>query len=82
MNLDIPTEILKGIQVSDLAGHGIGPLLPIQRPGNTVETGIELVARIIAAYDIIQNTSGIFVRVRQNLVRQYHVCNEVGVRQF
>ena len=42
-------------------------------PGNTVETGIELVVRIVAAYDIIQNTSGIFVRVRQNLVRRCHV---------
>ena len=29
---------------------------------------IMVVARIVAAYDIIQNTSGIFVRVRQNLV--------------
>ena len=35
-----------------------------------VETDMELVTRIVAAYDIIQNTSGIFVRVRQNLVRQ------------
>ena len=34
-----------------------------------VETDIELVARIVAAYDTIQNTSGIIVRVRQNLVR-------------
>ena len=66
----------------DLAGHGIGPPLPIQRPGNTVETGIELVARIVAAYDIIQNTSGIFVRVQQNLVGRCHACIEVGGRQF
>ena len=73
---------MKGIQVSDLADHGIGPPLPIQRPGNTVETGIELVARIVAAYDFIQTTSGIFVRVRQNLVRRCHVCIEVGGRQF
>ena len=48
----------------DLAGHGIGPPLPIQRPGNTVETGIELVASIVAAYDVIEHTSGIFVRMR------------------
>ena len=47
-----------------------------------VETGIELVTRIVAAYDIIQTTSGIFVRVRQNLVRRCHVCIEVGGRQF
>ena len=43
-----------------------------------VETDIELIARIVAAYDIIQNTSGIFVRVRQDLVRRCHVCIEVG----
>ena len=60
VNLDIPIEIVRGFKSGDLAGHGIGPPLPIQRRGNTVETGIELVARIIAAYDIIQNTSGIF----------------------
>ena len=38
-----------------------------------VETDMELVASIVAAYDIIQNTS-----VRQNLVRRYDVCIEVG----
>ena len=65
------------------SGHGIGPPLPIQRPENTVEMGIELVARIVAAYDIIQNTSGIFVRVWQNLlISQFHACIEVGGRQF
>ena len=48
----------------------------------TFETDIELVARIIAAYDIIQNTSGIFVRVRQNLLSRCHFCIEVGGRQF
>ena len=47
-----------------------------------VQTDIELVARIVAANDIIKNTSGIFVRVRQNLVRRCHVCIEVGGRQF
>ena len=31
---------------------------------------------------VIQNTSGIFVRVRQNLARRCHVCIEVGGRQF
>ena len=41
-----------------------------------VETDMELVTRIIvAAYGIIQNISGIFVRVR-------HFCIEVGGRQF
>ena len=34
-----------------------------------VETDMELVTIIVVAYDIIQNTSSIFVRVRQNLVR-------------
>ena len=64
MNLDILIEIMKGIfRSGDLAGHEIGPPLPIKLPGNTVETGIELVARIVAAYVVIQNTSGIFVRV-------------------
>ena len=47
-----------------------------------VETDMELVTRIVAAYDIIQNTSGIFVRLRQNLVRRCHVCIEVGGHQF
>ena len=47
-----------------------------------VETDMELVARIVAVYDIIQNTSGIFVRVQQNLVSRCHVCVEVGGRQF
>ena len=42
---------------------------------------IELVARIVPAYDIIQNISGIFVRVRQDLVCRCHVCIEVGGRQ-
>ena len=47
-----------------------------------VETDVELVTRILVAYVVIQNTSGIFVRVRQNLVRQCHFCIEVGGRQF
>ena len=47
-----------------------------------VETDMELVTRIIAPYDIIQNTSGLFVRVRQNLVRRFKFCVEVGGRQF
>ena len=47
-----------------------------------IEMDMELVTRIAAAYDDIQNTSGIFVRVRQNLVRRCHVCIEVGGRQF
>ena len=44
--------------------------------------GIELVARIVAAYDIIQNISGIFVRVLQNIERRCHFCIEIGSRQF
>ena len=47
-----------------------------------VETNMELVARIVSPYDFIQNTSGIFVRVRQNLVRRCHACIEIGGRQF
>ena len=47
-----------------------------------VETDMELVARIVAACDIIQIIPGIFVRVRQNLVRRCHACIEVGGRQF
>ena len=47
-----------------------------------VKTAIELLIRIVAAYDIIQNTPGIFVRVQQNLVRRCHACIEVGGRQF
>ena len=47
-----------------------------------VETDLELVARIVAACDIIRNIPVIFVRVRQNLVRRCHACIEVGGRQF
>ena len=49
-----------------------------------VETNMELFTRIVAAYYyiIIQNTSGIFVKVRQNLERRRHFCIEVGGRQF
>ena len=47
-----------------------------------VEMDMELVTRIVAGYDIIQNTSGTFVRVRQNLVRRFNFCIEVGGRQF
>ena len=46
-----------------------------------VETDMELVTRIVAAYDI-QKTSGIFVRVRQTLVGRCHFCIEVGGLQF
>ena len=47
-----------------------------------VETDMDLVARIVAACDIIQNTQGILVRARKNLVRRCHACIEVGGRQF
>ena len=43
---------------------------------------MEFVVRNVAACDIIQNIPGIFVRVRQNLVRRCHACIEVGGRQF
>ena len=46
-----------------------------------VETDMELVTRIVAANDIIQNTSGIFVKVQQNLVRRSFWI-EVGGCQF
>ena len=82
VNLDIPVEIMKGIQVKWPRRPWNRASPSFQRPGNTVEMGIELVARIVAAYDIIQNTSGIFVRVRQKLVRRCHVCIEVSGLQF
>ena len=47
-----------------------------------VEMGMDLVARIVAASDIIQNTPGILVRVRYNLVRRCYACIEVGGCQF
>ena len=47
-----------------------------------VETDMDLVAWIVSACDIIQNTQGIFVRVLQNLVCQCHACIEDGGRQF
>ena len=47
-----------------------------------VETDTELVTRIVPAYDIIKKTSGIFVRVWQNLVCRRHACIEVDGRQF
>ena len=46
------------------------------------ETDMELVARIVASCDIIKNLPGTFVRARQNLVRRYHACIEVGDCQF
>ena len=48
----------------------------------SVELDMDLVARIAAACDIIQNTPGIFIRVRQNLLRRCYACIEVGGRQF
>ena len=42
---------------------------------------MELVARIVAACDI-QNIPGLFVRVRQNLVRRCHARIEVGDHEF
>ena len=50
----------------------------------SVETDMEIVARIVGltACNFIQNTTEIFVKVRQNLVRRYHACIEVGGRQF
>ena len=47
-----------------------------------IQTDMELDAIIVAACDIIQNTSGIFVRLRKNLVRRCQFCTEVGGRQF
>ena len=47
-----------------------------------VEMDMELVTRIVAAYDIIRNTTRIFVSVQQNLIRRCHFCIEVGGRQF
>ena len=48
-----------------------------------VETDMELVTRIVAAYDINKKkTSGIFVRVRQNIERRCHFCIEVVGRQL
>ena len=47
-----------------------------------VERDMELVTRIVAVYNITQNTSGIFVSEQQNLVRRCHFCIEVGGRQF
>ncbi|PSN32148.1 hypothetical protein C0J52_23854, partial [Blattella germanica] len=47
-----------------------------------VETDMELIARVVAACDVIRNTPGIFVRVRQNLVRRCQACIEVGGRPF
>ena len=43
-----------------------------------VKTDMELLARIVADYDIIHNSTGIFVRLQQNLVRRCHFCIEVG----
>ena len=47
-----------------------------------VEMDMELVTRVVAAYGIIQITLGIFVGMRENLVRRCHACIEVGGRQF
>jgi len=42
----------------------------------------DLAAGILAACGSIQNTPGVFERVRQNVVRHYNACNEVGCRHF
>nr|CAD7259290.1 unnamed protein product [Timema shepardi] len=47
-----------------------------------VDTGLELVARIVVTCDMIRNTHGLFERVRQNLVCRCHACIGVGGRHF
>ena len=47
-----------------------------------VQTEMELISRIVAACDVIQNTPGLFISVRQNLVRRWHSCIEIGGRLF
>ena len=47
-----------------------------------VETAEDLAARILAACETVQNTSGIFERVRQKKVRRCSACSEDGGRPF
>ena len=42
----------------------------------SVETDMDFVVKIVTACDIIQNTQGIFVRMRQNLIHRCHTCIE------
>jgi len=47
-----------------------------------VETVEELTAKIFEACELVQNTPGIFERVRQNMVRRCNACIEVEGRHF
>jgi hypothetical protein len=47
-----------------------------------METQEELIARILAAYLVVQQTPGIFERVRQNFLPRCTTCIEVGGRHF
>ncbi|PSN51231.1 hypothetical protein C0J52_10542, partial [Blattella germanica] len=47
-----------------------------------VESVNELTERMFATFDIIRENREIFQRIRQNMVRRYTLCNEVGGRHF
>jgi hypothetical protein len=47
-----------------------------------VERQDDLLPRIQAACDNIQQTPGIFERVRKSMARRCRLCNEVGGRHF
>lgn len=47
-----------------------------------VDTDMELIARIVAACNVIRNMPGVFQQVRQNLIRRCQACNEIGGRHF
>ena len=43
-----------------------------------MKTDMQLHAGIVVACNVIQNIPGISLRVRQNVVRRYHKCTDVG----
>ena len=47
-----------------------------------VETEEELIARIVAAFDKVRNTPGIFARIRQSFINRCNLCIERGGRVF
>jgi len=47
-----------------------------------VQSEEDLVARIVVASDIIQNTPGIFDRIIFNMLRRYNTCLECHGQSF
>jgi hypothetical protein len=72
------------------AGSWGGParLLSLASPhyvyiySTTIEKEEDLIARLPGAREIIQKVPGIFVKMRQNMVRRHCTCSGVGCSHF